>query len=185
MQKRRLTGFTVIEMVVTVMFVVLICGIIFDYETRFEYCQTCGRKRTRASLTFLRQPLRWSSSEKPSEFSKLYTEYVSLNCAHKWRRSSRNWINLLGCGVGCDTRNRWVLSKPQQLLLLRRLEDRNKIKTIVANCNVPANSWPGESVTSYQGQEVFAAFTDLKDVEMQQQENEWWRENRHLFLPKK
>lgn len=185
MQKRRLTGFTVIEMVVTLVFVVLIGGIVFSYENRSEYCQVCGKRREGKSLAVFRQPLRWSHAENPSEFSKLYTEFVSPNCAHKWRRQSYGWVNLLGGGVGCDTCSRWIFIEPQRLLLLRRLKDKNKIKTVVANCDVKSNSWPGESAKSYAGEEAFDSFADLKDVETQKQENEWWRKNRHLFVPMK
>jgi hypothetical protein len=184
MQKRRLTGFTVIKMLVTLVFVVLIGGIVFSYENRSEYCQTCGKRREGKSLSIFRQPLRWSHVEKPSEFSKLYTKFVSPNCNHKWRRTSYGWVNLLGGGVGCDTRYRRIFMEEQGLKQIRYLKDLNKIKTIVANCNVPNSSWPGEGVPNARGKNAFDAFDDLKQVYTPGQENQWWRKNRHLFVKK-
>ncbi len=174
-----------IEMLVTLFFVVLICGIVFDYETRYEYCQICGKRRAGKSLAIFRQPLHWSYTEKPSEFSKLYTEFVSPNCVHKWRRSSYGWVNLLGGGVGCDTRYRRIFMEDQRLKPLRKLKDKNKIRIIVANCNVPDSSWPGDKAPNARGKNAFNAFDELTAIKTQQQENEWWHENRHLFVPKK
>lgn len=185
MQKRRATGFTVIETLVTLFFVVLICGIVFDYDTSSEYCQICGRKRTGRSIGIFSHPLRWSYTEKHSAFSQLYTEFVSSSCAHKWRRSTHGYINLFGGGVGCDTRYRRIFMEDQRLKQLQKLKDKNKIRIIVANCNVPDSSWPGDKLPNARGKNAFNAFDELATIKTQQQENEWWRKNRHLFVPKK
>lgn len=184
MNRRALRGFTKAEVLAIAFFAVLIVAMIFGRETRSEYCQICGKKRASSGITVFLQPVLWTRTEKPSEFSKLYAEFVSAKCTHLWRRSSRGQVGLLVQGIACDTRSRYIFDYPQRLRLVRRLKSKNRIKTIIANCDVRASAWPGEKDPNSEGGEAFRAFDELVDVKTQQQEDAWWRKHRHLFEKK-
>ncbi|HEX8204413.1 MAG TPA: hypothetical protein VF590_28295 [Isosphaeraceae bacterium] len=140
------------------------------------YCTACGIYRNELNQTCFGFPVRTWNLYSESQFHRLYQQFVSAKCSHRWQVFSVRH----GCPPG-QVRRPYILRPGHDDVLQRltRLEDRSKIAAVLTSFDLTQSNF--ERAFEHE-MAAYWAIDELKDVSDSTQEERWWAEHSGLFL---